>query len=306
MPLIINKNIPAFKTLKRESVFEITTERAKRQDIRPLEIGILNLMPSATVERTETQILRLLANTPLQIRPTFIYFDKHKSHSKQNHFDAYYKKISVVKEGGLDGLIVTGGNLENHVFEDILFWDELTDLFDWARRNVTSTIYCCWATQAALYHQHKIAPCTFTKKKFGVFSHQVHHELRSPLTVGMDDEILVPHARERGIERKHLGKRFDILVESKEAGPHLFVARKGRDIFVQGHQEYDRPNIAEEHARDIARGLATDFPKNYFPDDNPRKIPLKNWSANGQVFYSNWINWVYQTTHFDVKKPLMK
>ena len=186
MPLIVNKKLPAFKKLKKESVFEIDVVRAKKQDIRPLEIGIVNLMPGAVVERTEIQLLRLLANTPLQIRPTFIYFDKHKSTSKQEHFNAFYKTLREVKGQGLDGLIVTGANLEEYDFESIYYWDELTGFFDWARTNVTSTIFSCWAVHAALYHRFGIVPKRYDKKQFGIFTHRVHHEIRSPLLTGMD------------------------------------------------------------------------------------------------------------------------
>lgn len=307
MALIIDKKLPAFAYLKREQVAEISTERAKRQDIRPMEIGILNLMPSATLERTEVQFLRPLANTPLQIKPTFIRFDEHKSASKQDHFDAFYKSLRDVKKSGLDGLIITGGNLEHHVFEEIRFWKELTDLFDWAREQVTSTVYCCWAAHAMLYHRHGIRPHAYKRKKFGVFKHRVNHASGSPFVEGMDDEILVPHARQRGIrEEDLLGLRgLEILIKSEDAGLHLIAGRKGRELYIQGHPEYDRDDIAGEYRRDKALGLPIDFPKNYFPGDDARKTPLKNWGANGQVFYSNWINWVYQTTNVDVKKPLM-
>ena len=192
------KSCLAFAYLKREQIFEISTERAKRQDIRPLEIGILNLMPSAVVERTEFQLLRLLANTPLQIRPTFVYFDEHKSNSKQGHFDAFYKTISEVKARGLDGLIITGANLEEYAFEDVRYWKEFTEFLDWAKRHVTSTILSCWAVHAGLYYHYGIRPQKYAKKKFGIFLHRVHHESGSPLLTGMDDEIYLPHSRRRG------------------------------------------------------------------------------------------------------------
>jgi len=307
MALIIDKKLPAFAYLKREQVAEISTERAEKQDIRPLEIGILNLMPGAVVERTEIQLLRLLGNTPLQIRPSFIYFDTHKSNSKQDHFDAFYRPIAQVKQRGLDGLIITGANLEDSAFEDVYYWKELVEFLDWARTRVTSTIFSCWATHAKLYHQYGIKPHAYKKKKFGIFLHQVCHETESPFIAGMDDEVLIPHSRWRGVERKDLKgeKDFEILIESKEVGPHLIVGRKGREIYVQGHPEYDRSDIAQEYFRDKAGGIAINRPLNYFPKGDETKTPLKNWGANGQVFYSNWINWVYQTTNVDVKKPLM-
>ncbi|MEK7480242.1 MAG: homoserine O-succinyltransferase [Patescibacteria group bacterium] len=307
MALIVNKKLPAFAYLKREQIFEISTERAKRQDIRPLEIGILNLMPSAVVERTEFQLLRLLANTPLQIRPTFVYFDEHKSNSKQGHFDAFYKTISEVKARGLDGLIITGANLEEYAFEDVRYWKEFTEFLDWAKRHVTSTILSCWAVHAGLYYHYGIRPQKYAKKKFGIFLHRVHHESGSPLLTGMDDEIYLPHSRWRGVAsrdvRRH--KELEVLIDNKELGAHLIVGRKGREIYMQGHPEYDRSDIAEEYFRDKAAGIRINRPLNYFPDGNEKKTPLKNWGANGQVFYSNWINWVYQTTNVDIKKPLM-
>jgi len=308
MPLIVNKKLPAFKKLKKESVFEIDVERAIRQDIRPLEIGIVNLMPGAVVERTEIQLLRLLSNTPLQIRPTFIYFDKHKSTSKQDHFDAFYKTIAQVKERGLDGLIVTGANLEEYDFESIFYWHELTSFLDWAKKNVTSTIFSCWAVHAGLYHHYGINPRRFEKKQFGIFTHRVLHKTRSPFLTGMDDEVVIPHSRWRGVEKKDIAKlkELQVLIESDEVGPHAIAGRKGREIYLQGHPEYDREDIAGEYFRDKAKGIEINTPKNYFPDGDDSKHPLKNWSANAQVFYSNWINWVYQTTNFDPKKPFMK
>jgi homoserine O-succinyltransferase len=308
MPLVVHKKIPAFDKLKRESVFEISTERAKRQDIRPMEIGVLNLMPSAAVERTELQLLRLLANTPLQIRPTFIYFDEHMSGSKQSHFDAFYRKMSDVEKRGLDGLIVTGANLEQHAFEDIHYWKEFTGFIDWAHGHVTSTIFSCWGVHAALYHQYGIKPHRYKTKRFGIFPHVVHHELRSPFTQGMDDTVFVPHSRWRGVERRDIAKHRDlqILIESPVVGPHLIVGRKGRELYLQGHPEYDSGDIAEEYFRDKGQGLAINRPRHYFPHGDESKAPQRTWSANGQVFYANWINWVYQTTDFDVKKPMMK
>ncbi len=308
MPLIVNKKLPAYDKLRKELISEITIDRAKKQDIRPLEIGILNLMPSAVVERTEMQLLRLLANTPLQIRPTFIYFDKHKSKSSQNHFDTFYKTISQVQKQGLDGLIVTGANLEEYDFESVFYWDEITKFFDWAHANVTSAIFSCWATHAALYHQYGIRPHAYTEKQFGIFKHRVHHELNSSLLQGMDDEVMVPHSRWRGVEKKDLVKLKELqtLIDSDEVGPHLIVGRHGREIYVQGHPEYDRNDIAGEYFRDKEKGVKIRPPKNYFPQDNDNHVPSKNWGANGQVFYANWINLVYQTTNFDIKKPLMK
>ncbi|MFA7310104.1 MAG: homoserine O-succinyltransferase [Candidatus Paceibacterota bacterium] len=308
MSLITNKKLPAFSHLKHEAIFEISLERAAAQDIRPIEIGILNLMPSAVVERTELQLLRLLANTPLQIRPTFLYFDEYKSNSKQSHFDTFYKTLSEAREHGLDGLIVTGANLEEYDFEHVRYWHELTSFLDWAHENITSTIFSCWAVHAALYHRYGVKPRSFEKKRFGVFSHHVLHETNSPFLFGMDDEILVPHSRWRGVEKSDVAHcpELEVLIESEGVGPHLICGRGGRELYLQGHPEYDRIDIAAEYLRDKAAGVAISLPRNYFPDDDESKVPLRNWSANAQVFYSNWINWIYQTTNVDVKKPLME
>ncbi|TSC86973.1 MAG: homoserine O-succinyltransferase [Parcubacteria group bacterium Gr01-1014_8] len=307
MPLIINKKLPAYKALKKESVFEISPERASKQDIRPLEIGILNLMPSAVVERTELQLLRFLSNTPLQIHPTFIYFDEHKSKSKQGHFDTFYKPFKEVRSQGLDGLIVTGANLEEYDFEDVHYWKELGPFLDWAGKSVTSTIFSCWAVHASLYRSYGLRARTYKKKQFGIFQHTVHHGSNSPFILGMDDVTFIPHSRWRGVERKDIAphKELEILISSEEVGPHLIVGRKGRELYIQGHPEYDRGDIAEEYFRDKEKGVRINKPKNYFPGDDEKRTPLKTWAANGQVFYANWINWVYQTTNFDVKKPLM-
>lgn len=307
MSLITNKTLPSVSGLTYEAIFEISPERAAAQDIRPLEIGILNLMPSAVVERTELQLLRLLANSPLQIRPTFLYFDEHRS-SKQSHFDAFYKTLREVREHGLDGAIVTGANLEEHDFEHVRYWNELTNFLDWARESVTSTIFSCWAVHAGLYHRYGLKPRRYDTKRFGVFAHRVAHETLSPFLASMDDTVFIPHSRWRGIEKGDVAthEELQVLIDSDEAGPHLIAGRGGREIYLQGHPEYDRIDIAAEYLRDKAAGVAISLPRNYFPDDDESKVPLRNWSANAQVFYSNWINWIYQTTNVDVKKPLME
>ena len=307
MSLIIDRNIPALRELAHATIFELSPEKAARQDISPLEIGILNLMPSAAVERTEAQLLRLLANTPLQIRPTFVYFDEHRSGAKQSHFDEYYKTLRAVREHGLDGLVITGANLEAYAFEDVYYWEELISFFDWAREGVTSTIYSCWSAHAALYHRYGIAPERLGSKLLGVFEHRVLHKTGSPFLSGMDDEILVPHSRWRGVSTRELAvhEELEVLIESEAAGPHLVAGRGGRELYLQGHPEYDRGDIAAEYARDSAANIRIGFPEHYFPDNDTAKLPRKNWGANGQVFYCNWINWVYQTTNVDVHKPLM-
>ena len=213
-----------------------------------------------------------------------------------------------MKEAGLDGLIITGANLEDRAFEDVHYWKELVALMDWAHGNVTSTIFSCWAAQAKLYQKYGIAPHTYKEKVFGIFPHKVLHETGSPFLSGMDDEVVIPHSRWRGAEAKDFTgkKEFQILIDSEKSGPHLIAGRGGREIYVQGHPEYYRNDISEEYFRDKSEGKKINIPSNYFPKGDETKTPERNWSANGQVFYSNWINWVYRTTNYDIKKPLME
>ena len=310
MPLIVSHReaLPAYKVLEDEKVPMIRKSRAEQQDIRPQNIGLLNLMPTAAKEATEIQYLRLLARSPLQINPYLVYFDHHRSSSAEEHLDKFYVKFSEIKKIGLDGLIITGANLEHYEFEQVTYWDELKDFILWADSHVTSTIYGCWASHAGLYIHYGIERVNLGTKRLGVYSHNVHHEHGSMLTQSMDDVVDVPYSRWTGIPQNAVAsvKDLQVLIESDTAGTHLIASRNGRRVFVQGHPEYDRQTLGKEYKRDVGKGIEVDMPENYFPNNDPSQSPRCTWLANAQVFYSNWINFIYQNTHFDPLKPLME
>ncbi|KKP86212.1 MAG: Homoserine O-succinyltransferase [Parcubacteria group bacterium GW2011_GWC1_35_8] len=267
----------------------------KEKSITPLQVGILMLMPSAVVERTEKQFKYFLENAPFPVKPIFFYFDKHKSNSNQEYFDKNYEKIADIEKHGLDGLIITGANLEQVSFEEVKYWKEFTSFLDWVRKNVSSTIYSCWATHAALKYFYNIEPVMNTCKQFGIFDHKVDIASNSPFIKGMDEQIFAPHSRWRGENKKLIEKCKDleILVESPEVGPHIIVGRKGREIYIQGHPEYDRDDIGGEYFRDKNKGIKINVPLHYFPNNDDKKFPAKTWGANGQVFYNNWVRFLH-------------
>lgn len=310
MPLIVShsEQLPAFRRLEQDRVPIIRRSRAEQQDIRPLNVGLLNLMPTAAKEATEIQYFRLLANTPLQINPYLVYFDKHKSQSSADHLDRFYRRFSEIKEIGLDGLIITGANLEHYAFEDVYYWDEFKDLILWADAHVTSTIYGCWASHAGLYVHYGVERVTLGTKRLGIYSHRVHREHGSILTQNMDDVVDIPYSRWTGIPSATVASIDDlqILVESENSGIHLISSRDGRRVFVQGHPEYERDTLKKEYERDLKAGVDIHMPENYFPENNPEREPRCTWIANAQVFYTNWINYIYQNTHYDPLKPLME
>lgn len=309
MPIIVSHNdsLPAYQVLENEQVPIIRQGRAEEQDIRPLNIGILNLMPTAAKEATEIQYLRILANSPLQINPYLVYFDNHRSASGEDHLDRFYRKFSEIKKIGLDGLIITGANLEHYEFEKVHFWDELKDFILWADQHVTSTIYGCWASHAGLYIYYGVERVTLGAKRMGVYSHRVHREHGSMLTRSMDDYVDIPYSRWTGIPSDTVASIDDlqVLIESETAGTHLISSKNGRRVFVQGHPEYERETLAREYQRDTGKGIDVSIPQNYFIKDDPRQPPCCAWMANAQVFYSNWINFIYQNTHYDPLKALM-
>jgi homoserine O-succinyltransferase len=290
MTLVTDQKLPSLQKLQET----LPADRfvAAEGNERALNIGVLNLMPTAVCERTEMQFMRLFANARHPVRPVFMYFDRHKSNSNQAHFDEYYKKIADIKESGLDALIITGANLEEVAFEDVLYWKEFVEFIDWAREHIPVVIFSCWAMHAALYHFYGIIPTKHEKKQFGIFEHVVHHESSSPLLIGMDDKVFIPHSRWRGVETKDIQahKELEILIDNAEVGSHLIVGKGGREIYVQGHPEYDRDDIAGEYFRDKQKGIAINPPKNYFPDNDDTKTAIKSWGANGQIFYENLID----------------
>ena len=303
MPLKLPDQLPAIELLKDENIFVMDTTRAQGQDIRPLRIAILNLMPIKIT--TETDFIRILSNTPLQVE---IEFMKIKSHTSKNtpveHMMAFYRDFELMRQEKYDGLIVTGAPLEQMDYEEVTYWDELVEVFDWAYHNVQSTCYICWATQAALYHFHKIPKYSTNKKVFGVFKHRaLQPEL--PIFRGFDDTFYVPHSRHSELRREDIEKNPDlqIISESEDAGVHIVMARDGREFFITGHSEYAPLTLDGEYKRDVAKRLPIQLPKNYYEDDNPAKKPIVRWRAHANLLFSNWLNYyVYQKTPFDINQ----
>ncbi|MBE7028156.1 MAG: homoserine O-succinyltransferase [Ruminococcaceae bacterium] len=303
MPIKIPNELPATKVLNDENIFVITETRALTQDIRPLKIAILNLMPTKIA--TETQLARLLGNTPLQVEIELLHMKSHVSKNiSEDHLISFYKTFEEVKHLKFDGMVITGAPVEKLPFEEVDYWDELTEIMEWSKTNVTSTFHICWGAQAALYYHFGIPKYPLEKKLSGVFSHRVDHK-KSILFRGFDDEFYAPHSRYTEIRREDVEKvpELKILSTSDEAGIYVLSTAKGRQIFVTGHSEYDRETLQNEYLRDIDAGLTIDVPKHYFPNDNPKKKPVMNWRAHANLLYSNWLNYfVYQTTPYDIEK----
>ena len=303
MPVNIPKTLPAVESLRKENIFVMDSDRASNQDIRPLKIVIINLMPLKIT--TETDLIRLLSNTPLQIELDFL---RMKSHTSKNtpieHMKAFYKKFDVIKQSNYDGMIITGAPVEHLPFEDVDYWEELTEVFDWARKHVTSTLFICWAAQAGLYHHYGINKYKLDKKMFGVFEHNIHNP-QNPIFRGFDDVFYVPHSRHTEIRSEDIVKvpELTILSESSESGVYMVMARNGREFFVTGHSEYSPMTLDSEYNRDKLKGLDINIPQNYYPDDNPEKEPIVRWRSHANLLISNWLNYfVYQETPYDLSK----
>ncbi|HUX19983.1 MAG TPA: homoserine O-succinyltransferase [Spirochaetia bacterium] len=303
MPVDIPANLPAQKTLLEENVFLMTRERAGGQDIRPLRIAVLNLMPTKIV--TETQILRLLGNTPLQIEVTFLRMESHEAkNTATDHLDLFYKTFSEVEGEKFDGLIITGAPVETMEFEEVDYWEELRHLMEWSLTNVFSTLHICWGAQAGLYYHFGVPKYPLGEKKFGVFE----HEILAPgerIVWGFDDSFYAPHSRHTGIKSDDVAKvsELKLVATSREAGPYLLVSANNRQIFVTGHPEYDRATLKAEYDRDVERGLKIGPPSNYYEGDNPTRPPVVAWRAHAQLLYANWLNYyVYQVTPFDINR----
>ncbi len=301
MPLNLPDKLPAIELLKQENIFVMDTTRAHGQDIRPLRIAILNLMPIKIT--TETDFIRILSNSPLQIE---IEFMKIKSHTSKNtpveHMMTFYRDFEEMRKEKYDGLIVTGAPLEQMDYEEVTYWGELQEVFDWAHRNVQSTCYICWAAQAALYHFYGIPKYSTNHKVFGVFA---HHALRPELPIfrGFDDEFFVPHSRHSEVRRADIEKvdGLDIISESAEAGVHIVMARAGREFFITGHSEYAPFTLDGEYKRDVAKRLPIQMPRNYYRNDNPALGPVVRWRAHANLLFTNWLNYyVYQATPFNI------
>lgn len=303
MPLNIPIKLPAVEALRKENIFVMDSERAENQDIRPLKILILNLMPLKIT--TETDLIRLLSNTPLQLEVDFL---KLKSHKPKNtpieHMMEFYISFDDVAKSKYDGMIVTGAPVELLPFEEVDYWEELKQIFDWSRTHVTSTFFICWAAQAGLYHFYGIPKHKLKEKMFGIFEHTAHDKL-NPLFRGFDDVFYVPHSRHTEIRREDILKNDEltILSESSDAEVYLVMARGGREIFITGHSEYSPYTLDAEYRRDLEKGLAIRQPVNYYIDDNPDMAPLVRWRSHANLLFSNWLNYfVYQETPYDLSE----
>jgi homoserine O-succinyltransferase len=299
----VQNDLPAKKIMEKENIFIMNETRAITQNIRPLQIAILNLMPLK--EDTEIQMMRSLSNTPLQLEVTFLttasYIGKN---TPASHLNQFYQTFDDVKDKNFDGLIITGAPVEQMEYEQVQYWDELTRIMDWSLTNVTSTLHICWGAQAGLYYHYGIHKYPLSEKKFGVFKHHVHHR-RIPLLRGFDDVFWAPHSRHTGVSHEEIAACEELLVlaDSKEAGELLLLARDGKQIFVLGHLEYDRLTLDKEYKRDKKKGLSIELPVNYYPDDDETKTPLLRWRGAANAMYSNWINYyVYQETPFEFIK----
>lgn len=303
MPINIPNNLPASKVLKAENIFVMNENHAVRQDIRPLNIIILNLMPLKTV--TEIQLLRLLSNSPIQVDISLMYLKSHNSkNTPAEYLIKYYETFEEIKDKKFDGMIITGAPVEKFEFEDVDYWKELTEIMDWSTRNVYSTMYICWASQAGLYHHFKVPKYALEQKISGIFSHTLN-KANIKLFRGFDDVFHAPHSRYTFVKRNDIERvpELKIISESKEAGVYIVATKGGRQIFIAGHPEYDTLTLKSEYERDIALNLPIDVPKNYFPDDNPDKTPLSNWKSHSNLLFLNWLNYyVYQETPYDLNK----
>ena len=303
MPIKIPSTLPARKVLEGENIFIMTEERATGQDIRPLEIALLNLMPTKIA--TETQLSRLLGNTPLQVNLTLLQVTSHKSkNTSEEHMLAFYKTFDDIKDRNFDGFIITGAPVEQMRFEDVEYWNELCTIMEWTKSHVQSTLHICWGAQAALYYHFGIDKKPLEKKLFGVFKHRVVYE--NPILLrGFDDEFWVPHSRHTTVDLEELRaeKKIKILAQSKEAGLYAAITKNGRQVFITGHSEYDADTLKSEYLRDLELGKDIDIPVNYFPDDNPSKSPKVRWRGHANLLYSNWLNYfVYQATPYDLNR----
>ena len=301
MPIAIPNDLPAAEILQNENIFVMKQTRAETQQIRPLEIVLLNLMPTKIV--TETQLSRMLGNTPLQVHLELMMLSSHKpKNTPEEHLLAYYKTFDDLKDKKFDGMVITGAPVENMPFEQVSYWKELTQIMEWSKNHVHSTFHICWGAQAGLYYHYGIRKKQLPEKLFGVFPHKADYK-RAILLRGFDDEFWVPHSRHTTIDRADIEAvpGLKILASSEEAGVYIIMNKEGRQIFVTGHSEYDPDTLEREYLRDKYLGLPVQVPKNYYPDDDDSKAPIVRWRGHGKLLYSNWLNYfVYQTTPYDI------
>jgi homoserine O-succinyltransferase len=301
MPLNIPKSMPAVEILRQENIFVMDSERASSQEIRPLKIVILNLMPLKIT--TETDLIRLLSNSPLQIEIDFLQL---KSHTPKNtpieHMMAFYKTFDAIEASNYDGMIITGAPVEQLEYEEVTYWPEVQEIFDWSRKHVTSTMFICWAAQAGLYHFYGIPKYPLEKKMFGVFEHYIHNP-QNPIFRGFDDVFYVPHSRYTEVRAEDIKKNPELVLlsESDESGVYMVMGRNGREFFITGHSEYSATTLDDEYKRDLAKGLPIDMPKNYYRENNPANEPLVRWRSHANLLFTNWLNYfVYQETPYDL------
>jgi len=301
MPIKTQSDLPAKEILESENIFVMDETRAMHQDIRPIQILILNLMP--VKQDTEIQLLRALSNTPLQVDITFLHMTTHVSkNTSASHLNKFYLTFADVRERKFDGMIITGAPVEQMPFEEVNYWDELVEVMDWSQKNVTSTLHLCWGAQAALYHYYGINKHMTDKKIFGIFEHKVSNR-KIPLVRGFDDYFYAPHSRHTQTKKEDVEahENLIILAESEEAGIYLILEKGGKNIFVMGHPEYDRLTLKNEYFRDKDKGLEIELPKNYFPNDDDTKRPKLQWRAHANNLYTNWLDYyVYQTTPYEL------
>lgn len=301
MPIKIQSDLPAKGILERENIFVMDENRAMHQDIRPLHIVILNLMPLK--QDTELQLLRALSNTPLQVDITFLHMSSHVSkNTSASHLNKFYMVFGDIRDKRFDGMIITGAPVEQMEFEDVGYWEELKQIMDWSDKNVTSTLHLCWGAQAGMYYHYGIGKYALQEKMFGIYRHRVMNR-KVPLVRGFDDYFMAPHSRHTGIDEKAVEKdeRLTILARSEEAGIYIIMAEEGKRIFVFGHPEYDRITLHQEYVRDRDKGLPIQMPVNYYPDDDETQRPLLQWRSHANNLYTNWLNYyVYQETPYDL------
>lgn len=303
MPIKIQDSLPATKQLRGENIFVMSETKAMHQDIRPLKIAIVNLMPTKIT--TETQLLRLLSNSPLQVEIDLLTMETHRSkNTPDNHLKTFYKNFSDIKNSKYDGMIITGAPVENLDFSEVDYWDELQGIMEWSKTHVTSTLHICWAAQAGLFYHYGIPKYSLNKKCSGVYKHRVRRST-AKIVRGFDSEFYAPHSRYTEVRAEDIKKikELEILADSDEAGVYLVFSKGGRRIFVTGHSEYDANTLADEYKRDLAKGINPELPAHYFRDDNPKKPPIVRWKSHASLLFSNWLNYfVYQTTPYDIER----
>lgn len=303
MPIKIPRDLPAFKVLSDENIFVMNNERAGKQDIRPLKIAILNLMPKKI--QTENQLLRYLSNTPLQVEIKLLKTESYRStHTSLEHMEKFYSFFNDIKDERFDGLVITGAPVEQLEFEDVMYWEELKEIMEWGKSNVFSTLHICWGAQAGLNYHYGIPKYQLEKKMFGVFKHYINNK-NADLTRGLDDMFYAPHSRHTEVKREDIEKisELEILSESEEAGIFIVANKSRRQVFITGHLEYERNTLSDEYFRDFNKGLDIEIPRNYFPNDDTSLTPMVTWRGSANIVFSNWLNYcVYQNTPYDLEK----